>query len=51
MDEAEYRAWLEWKPPRMAEELTERFKDVLPEGMHFEWTTADTANGTKRQED
>lgn len=38
--EDEYRAWLDWKMPRLAREITDRLHTagVLPEDMHFEWT-------------
>lgn len=41
LTESEYRAWVERRMPGIAGELTERCRDVLPEGMRFEWVPVD----------
>jgi hypothetical protein len=40
MTEDEYRAWLDWKMPRLAREITDAMhaSGELPADMHFEWT-------------
>jgi hypothetical protein len=37
LTEAEYIAWMNKRMPEIADEITERFQDVLPEGARFEW--------------
>lgn len=42
LTEAEYAAMLPFRAQKIADDLNERFADVLPDGMRFEWTTEDT---------
>lgn len=45
LTESEYRAWVGRRMPEIAGELTERYRDVLPEGARFEWAAGERKGG------